>query len=76
VQINVSEHRSSKCRFNIECFNKSVVRIGCRRSRALIQVVVTQMSDRKGLSLKITHSTVRRELAIGIAFSVCELIIE
>lgn len=76
MQINVSEHRSSKCRFNIECFNESGVRIGCHRSRALIQVVVTQMSDSKGLSLKITHSTVRRELTIGIAFSVFELIVE
>lgn len=76
MQIKVPEHRSSKCQFNIECFNKSGVRIDCRRSRALIQFVVSQMSDSKGLSLKITHSTVRRELTNEIAFSVFELIVE
>ena len=76
MQINVSEHRSSKCRFNIECFNKSGVRIGCRRSRALIQVVVTQMSDSKGLSIKITHSTVQLELPFQYSNLLLSSIIE
>ena len=76
MQINVSEHLSSNCRFNIDCFNKSGLRVGCHRSRALIQFVVPQMSNSKGVSLKINHSTVKRDLTIGITFSVFELIVE
>ena len=76
MQINVAERLSNKFPINIECLNKSRVRTGCRRSITLNQVVVSQMSNSKGVSLRINHSTLRRELTIGIAVSVFELLVE